>query len=397
MKILWVNTNFLHPTTKGGRIRTLEMVRRLHRSHEIHYAALRDPAQPEGPARAGEYSTRSYPVEFAGWEKRSVPFLSVLARSPFSRLPVAIGRWRSAALEELITGLRRREKFDSIVLDFLVAAVNVSDLAGTVLFQHNVEAAIWHRHAVTAANRLKRAFLNGQARRMEAFEREVCRSVAHVIAVSEEDAVQHRRQYGVESVSWVPTGVDFDYFAPRQAAAAEFDLMFLGSMDWMPNIDGMQWFAEAVLPLIRARRPETTLAVVGRQPPKAIQELGKRFPGVTVTGTVADVRPYLWKSKLSIVPLRVGGGTRLKIYESVAAGVPVVSTTIGAEGLDVDHPGHIRRADTPESFAEQCLELLDDVEQRRELAEAAWEHVSRRYGWDSVTRQFEEILQRYRR
>lgn len=397
MKILWVNCNFLHPTTKGGQIRTLEMLKRLHRDHEVHYVAFLDPSHPQAAEMAREYSTKAYPVEFEGFEKRSWRFLSALALSPMASLPLAIGRWKSRAMRELVSRLRKTEDFDSVVLDFLVTPVNVTpDLKGTVLFQHNVEAMIWERHHGLAANPLKRVYLRLQRDRMRAFERKICHAVDHVITVSEQDANQHRSRYGIESVSWVPTGVDLDYFAPPAAAAAQdIDLMFLGSMDWMPNIDGVAWFAETMLPEILTRRPGTKIAIVGRRPPASIQDLANRFPGVTITGTVDDVRPYLWRSKVSIVPLRVGGGTRLKIYESVAARVPVVSTTIGAEGLDLQHPAQIRLADTPAAFVEECLKLLANPNEGSALSEESWRYVSRHYSWDSVTQQFADILSRY--
>jgi hypothetical protein len=131
-------------------------------------------------------------------------------------------------------------------------------------------------------------------------------------------------------------------------------MVFTGSMNWMANVDGILWFVKQSLPLIRKHRPECTLAIVGRNPVPEIVQLGQD-PLISITGTVTDVRPHLWNSRISIVPLRVGGGTRLKIYEAMAARIPQVSTTIGAEGLAV-HPGQdIQIADTPEEFAARCL------------------------------------------
>jgi glycosyltransferase involved in cell wall biosynthesis len=164
-------------------------------------------------------------------------------------------------------------------------------------------------------------------------------------------------------------------------------------MDWLPNVDGMLYFVREILPIIRRTRPETTLSIVGRTPPPEIVELGKQDPRILVTGTVPDIRPHVWGSKLSVVPLRIGGGTRLKIYESMAARVPVVSTTIGAEGLEIHPAGDIRIADTPEAFANECLELLADDKTRQGIADAAWHLVSTRFSWDSVSRCFEQILE----
>jgi glycosyltransferase involved in cell wall biosynthesis len=163
-------------------------------------------------------------------------------------------------------------------------------------------------------------------------------------------------------------------------------------MDWMPNIDGMRWFASEVLPRIHARRPKTTVAIAGRDPVPDIVALAKRDARIQVTGTVPDVRPWLHASTISIVPLRIGGGTRLKIYESMAAGLPVVSTTVGAEGLDVTSGTNIWLEDSPEALASRCLELLDNSADRHRLATAGLDLVTRKYSWDAVTAGFERMI-----
>jgi glycosyltransferase involved in cell wall biosynthesis len=170
------------------------------------------------------------------------------------------------------------------------------------------------------------------------------------------------------------------------------DLVFVGSMDWLPNIDAVLYFVREILPLIRRQRPETTLAIVGRTPPHKIAQLTVADPKIQVTGTVPDIRPYLWGCAVSIVPLRIGGGTRLKIYEAMAAKIPVVSTTIGAEGLSVNPPNDIRLADTPADFAAQCLELLANPTLRTDLSDAAWNMVNDNFSWGHVARCFEDIM-----
>jgi polysaccharide biosynthesis protein PslH len=163
-------------------------------------------------------------------------------------------------------------------------------------------------------------------------------------------------------------------------------------MDWMPTIDGVQWFVNEILPLIRKKRPECSLAIVGRTPDPRIQQLAQNDNRIRVTGTVPDVRPYLWGSAVSIVPLRIGGGTRLKIYEAMGAKIPVVSTTIGAEGLDVRNGENIHIADSPVEFADYCLTLLSDDDARRHMADNAFEMISSRYSWEVVSREFEKLL-----
>jgi glycosyltransferase involved in cell wall biosynthesis len=392
MKILWIKTDFLHPTTKGGHIRTLEMLKRLHRRHEIHYVAFADPAHPDQVVRAAEYATRAYPVPFRQVSKRSPAFLAELARGLVSPLPVAAERWKSPAMRRTVDQLLSTGGFDRVVCDFLSPALNISRLDRCVLFQHNVETAIWRRHRDHASSWLRRFYFRLQAERMYAHERTVCQTVHGVIAVSPVDAALMRDWFALPCVAEIPTGVDAGYFTPRPSAESS-DLIFIGSMDWLPNIDGIGWFAREALPLIRAKRPGCTLAIVGRSPAPEIEALAHADPAIRVTGTVPDIRPYLWGATVSIVPLRIGGGTRLKIYESMAARVPVVSTAVGAEGLPVHPPEDIRIAVDPGAFAQACLDLLENPVERSRMASAGRELVERRFSWEEVARQFEAALQ----
>lgn len=260
------------------------------------------------------------------------------------------------------------------------------------MFQHNVEAMIWKRRIEHSSSPIKRAYLGSQHRRMRRYEGQVCRAAKSVIAVSCADARAIQYDYGVRKVHAVPTGVDVDYFRPPAQPELVSDLIFLGSMDWIPNIDGVQWFVREVLPLIRKHRPDCSFAIVGRKPAPGVRRLMQHDTRLVVTATVADVRPHLWGSAVAIVPLRIGGGTRLKIYESMAARVPVVSTTVGAEGLDVRDGENILIADSAPDFAACCLALLEDAGARRRLVSAAWEMVDACYSWEVVSRRFEELL-----
>jgi glycosyltransferase involved in cell wall biosynthesis len=201
-----------------------------------------------------------------------------------------------------------------------------------------------------------------------------------------------RETFDITNVSAVPTGVDLEYFTRPGNPEPASDLVFVGSMDYMPNVDGVLYFVSEILPRIRACR-DCSLTVVGRKPPREIVALGDSDPAIRITGTVPDVRPYLWGSSVSIVPLRVGGGTRLKIYESMAAATAVVSTTIGAEGLVIHPPKDIRIADTPEAFAQECVHLLENPAERAALAQAGWQLVSSRFSWAQVCQEFEQILE----
>jgi glycosyltransferase involved in cell wall biosynthesis len=392
MKILWVKSDFLHPTDRGGQIRTLGILKRLHQRHEIHYAALNIVQHPGDLSRTSEYCTKAYPIAHSAPMRESPAFWAQIVASLWAPLPHSVSRYRSKSMRNQIETLMRAEKFDSIVCDFLFSAPNLPDLSAAVLFQHNVEALIWKRQAGNAPTRLHKVFFEDQYRKMQRYEGEVCRTVKRVIAVSEEDARNMRSEYGAKRVAPIPTGVDIDYFAPPAAAASTADLIFVGSMDWIPNIYGVQWFVKEILPLIRKGRPGCSLVIAGRRPKPEVLRLAEKDSGIRITGTVNDIRPHLWTSGISVVPLKIGGGTRLKIYEAMAAGIPVVSTTVGAEGLDVRNGEDIHIADSPEDFAARCLELLNDNAASRRMANAAMEMVRSRYSWEIVSRKFEDLL-----
>jgi glycosyltransferase involved in cell wall biosynthesis len=371
------------------------MLRCLHRRHEVHFLAFRSPGDSEGLTRSSEYCAHAYPIDFTSTPKDSIRFGAQLAAGLFDPVPLAVSRFRSAAMRDKIAELTAAVRFDRVVCDFLVPAVNFPSLQRTVLFQHNVESTIWRRRIEHARNPIERAYLKMQASRMLTFEGRVCRAVDGVIAVSDLDAAAMSEQFGVERVGAVPTGVDLEYFLrPREAPAADNDLIFIGSMDWAPNVGGILEFVRSTLPLIRRERPGTSLLIVGRDPTPEIRDLAEKDPGIIVTGTVPDVRPYLWRSLVSIVPLQIGGGTRLKIYESMAAGVATVSTTIGAEGI-VAGPSEIRRADEPDTFARHCLDLLENAAERDALSNSARALVTERFSWEQVTRRFEDLLDQF--
>lgn len=389
MRILWIKTELLHPVDKGGRIRTYQMLRALREEHDIVYLTLDDgTAAPDAMERSKEYATTTELVPFRPPARLSARYFMDLVRNLVSPLPYAIQRYRSAELQRRVDRLSR--SVDIVVCDFLAPSQNVSGGLGApkVLFQHNVEAKIWERHADVSRNAVRRSYMSGQWRRMLRFEAEECRRFDHVVAVSDTDARIIREDYGVKSVSFVATGVDTDYFSPSRGARDDHEIVFVGTMDWMPNDDGVQWFVKDVLPLIREQVPRATLTVAGRTPSEALRRLAARTAGVQITGTVPDVRPYLSRAAVSIVPLRVGGGTRLKIYEAMAMATPIVSTAIGAEGLPVRHGEHLLIADSPRDQATAVVELLGDRGSAARLAENALRYVQQHCSWAAVSKQF---------
>jgi glycosyltransferase involved in cell wall biosynthesis len=390
MRILWIKTELLHPIDKGGRIRSYQILRALCRHHEVTYLCLDNGlAAADALQRAREYAQEVIAVPFRPPPKMTVGYFADLLRNIFSPLPYAIARYDSPELRARIRQLAPAA--DLLVCDFLMPSVDVpADLAvPATLFQHNVESMIWQRHVAVPQHPLRRAYMRLQWRRMLRYEAQQCRRFAHVIAVSAVDAELMRREYGAASVGYVATGVDLEYFrAPQSRPPDSRELVFVGSMDWMPNEDGIRWFASEIFSLIQQRIAGARLTVVGRSPSAAISELAARNPSIAVTGTVPDVRPYFERGAVCVVPLRIGGGTRLKIYEAMAMGIPVVSTAIGAEGLPVRHGEHLLIADSTDEQVSAVCALLTDPQRSAALSANALRHVQQNCSWDAVAQSF---------
>jgi polysaccharide biosynthesis protein PslH len=398
LRILWLKTELLHPVDKGGKIRTYYMLRELKRTHHIVYLTLDDGAA--GPAErtaATEYCHELVCVPHSTRPKFSPGFYGELARNLASPLPYFVKKYESSTMRHQLERLIGGAPFDVLVCDFLQPSVNVPARLplSTVLFQHNAEAMIWRRHYEVQQNPLKKAYLYDQWRKSFAYERAACRRFDQVVAVSREDAETMRREYGVEHVADVPTGVDTDFFRPCGDVPREpHNLDFTGSMDWLPNEDAMQYFIKEIMPRVRQSVPGVTLTVVGRNPYPSLVKQARRDPAIVVTGRVEDVRPYMERATAYVVPIRVGGGTRLKIYEAMAMEKPIISTTVGAEGLPLRDGAELLLADTPDAFADAVVRVLKDEELARTLGLRAAATVRQRYAWAGAAAVFAELCAR---
>jgi len=399
MRILWLKADLLLPLDKGGKLRTWHLMRHLARRHEITYVAFADPASP-ATSRAvegmREVAARIVTVPRRETAKGSLAFYAGAALALINPLPYAVGAYRSRRFAAAVRELLAARDFDLVVCDFLPPAVNLPDRlpCPSVLFTHNVESEIWRRHADTKQGVVARALYRAQYRRMLRFEERALGRFDGVLAVSDADARTfaslYPRAVGVP-MHVIPTGVDTTFFSAAPSDPSARGLVFTGSMDWLPNEDAMLFFAREVLPLVRAQEPDVTLTIVGRSPTAPVRKLADD-PAITVTGRVDDVRPYMRDAAVYVVPLRVGGGTRLKIFEAMAMGRAVVSTTIGAEGLPVTNARDAVVADDPRTFADAIVTLLRDPAQRRELEAAARALVVEHYDWSAVAGDLEAAL-----
>lgn len=394
MRILWVKANKLLPVHSGGDIRSYNIARQLAQHNELtfvsYYDGLRDNdyEQELGRHFPGAVCVATGKTESSSLV-RSLDYFSRIA----SPLPYAVGRFACKRVQEKLSQWFKDGAYDVAVCDFLDAAVNFPErlTIPSVLFQHNVEAEIWRRHAATESNPLRRRMYAVEAKKMLRYERHAVRKFHRVIAVSDHDRSLMEAWVEGARITVVPTGVDLQQYRANFSYQPQSPLvMFVGAMDWEPNVDAMEYFCAEIWPSVVERTPEAKLRIVGRNPGERVRKLAS--PSVEITGRVPSVAEHLREASVVIVPLRIGGGTRLKIYEAMAAGKAVVSTTVGAEGLDVQHGRDIVLADQPTAFADAVSDLLLN-ESRRHGYEVAAAQKAARYDWAVIGEQFGRTLE----
>jgi glycosyltransferase involved in cell wall biosynthesis len=391
MRILWVKMGGLWPSNTGGRVRSLQIISELSRRHRVTVVTTHGSGDdPEGLARQLSLcrQVRSFPYVVPKRGDRQFPM--AVARSWFSADPVDLWKWRVAEVRGYVDTVMARGEADVCVADFLFAAPNVpfGGPMPVVLFEHNVEYQIWQRLAAIERSPLKRALLEIEWRKVMSREAAVCAAADLTIAVSEDDRRRLSQLAPAARTAAIPTGVDTTYFHRNGTPEVPGRIVFTGSMDWRPNEDAVLYFIDTMLPAIRREVPEASLAIVGRNPTARLRAVAERA-GALVSGTVDDVRPWMAEASVCVVPLRAGGGTRLKIFEALAMERPVVSTTVGAEGLALLPGREYIAADDPHVFAREVVALLRDSGRRRALGRAGRRLVEDKYSWGQVAREFE--------
>lgn len=394
LKVLFFSQRFPFPMDTGGKIRTGKILEQLKRVFDITLVSnVERPKDDNYLDQIETLCTEFQPVLWKEVKKYTVRFYLKLLRSLFSRYPFTVLNDYSRDIEATLHRLTSEKCFDLLICDFLQPSLNFRSLSGvpTLLFEHNVESVIPRRHLETAQNPVVKMFWWVQWRRMECYEEKTCRKFAGVVTVSENDKAYLEEMFRVPHVFAIPTGVDTQYFEPRDDEVKANSLVFTGSMDWLPNEDAIRFFALEILGRIKRAIPTIQLTVVGRNPRQNLMKELEGYPEITFTGRVDDVRPFISSHSIYIIPLRVGGGTRLKAYEAMAMEKAVVSTTVGIEGLPVRSGEHLMIADDPEHFAAEVVRLLRDSQARTRLAANARLFVQEDFGWNSVAAAFADI------
>lgn len=396
--LLWVNVRLLHPLNGGDRLRTYHMLRQLRHHARVTYFCPQTPQDDESAIElAGEYCDEliTYSLEIKRSPSASF-YAAALANCVFGDLPYAAAKYGCAEASAKLQHLLAQRRHDLAVADYLMSWVHFASLTEparipTVVFEHNIESLIWQRHVQHLRPGLRRWVCRREWQLTRQLEDRVAREASGQIMVSAQEEEDFKNQRGMTNIlGWVPTGVDCDAFEP--STCEDPCLAFLGSMDWQANVDAVLNFTREVLPKIRAKIPNTKLLLIGRNPTATLRQLAIEDSAIELSGTVDDVRPWLARASIMILPLRVGGGTRIKVFEAMAAGLAIVSTSVGVEGLPTVDGQHVLIADENESFARQTLLLLENPSLRQAQARRARDWVKTHFGWQQAADQFFALL-----
>jgi glycosyltransferase involved in cell wall biosynthesis len=399
MNAVIVDGDVSYPPCSGKRLRTLNLMLRLARRHHIAYICRADAGSPDSRAAAdflGDHGIETIVVDHPVPRKAGPLFYARLAANLFSPVPYSVATHDSRQMRRAVADYAAAHPVDLWQFEWTpyADALPNRDTIRKLIIAHNVDSLLWQRYHDNEPNPVKRWYIKGQWRKFERFERRAFRAVTRVVAVSPDDARILREQFGVARVDVVENGIDRSYYEAVQTCRDPHDILFLGSLEWRPNLDGVRLMLDQVFPAVLAREPAARLTIVGRNPPDWLVQRVGSLNRVRLHGNVADVRPFLGRSGVMAVPLRIGGGSRLKILEALAAGLPVVSTRIGAEGLCL-RPGHdLEVVERVEDMAAALVDAVRAPDRAQAMAENGRRLVVERYDWDPLADKLERAWEK---
>ena len=395
MRVTIVDSDVAYPPTSGKRLRTLNLMMPLSKCHDITYIA-RSSYDVRSDMIAAEFfsdnGVRSQFVKEPIAPKSGASFYARLAANTFSDVPYSMTSHVTPRMKQAVAKHLATHAPDLCQVEFLGYLYTVQDFRiPSVLQAHNVESVIWRRYAEVEPAWLKRQYIRAQWQKYLANEGKAFTRVSRVVAVSETDRDEARRLYGDVNIDVVPNGVDTESFSRVERVSESRQVLFLGALDWRPNQDAVHVLLDEIFPRLRRLVRDATLVVVGRNPPPLLARKIEAREAVNLHGDVADVRPFLASSAVMSVPLRVGGGSRLKILEALASKLPVVSTRIGAEGLDAEHGVHLTIADDYDSQAIALAGAIDMPAAWSQKCAAGFELVNASYGWPALSQKLDRV------
>jgi glycosyltransferase involved in cell wall biosynthesis len=388
LRVFVLDEGLPYPLDSGKRIRTWHLLSRLAVRHDLTFFCF-DEGDPAAQRFVENQGIRVILGPALG-KPTKISLYSKLFANLFSPYPFSVSKHYSRQFHKEILARINSESPDLIHVEWTPYARYLSGISTpkTVIATHNIEAQIWLRRARHSGTPLEKAFFAIQAIKMRAFERR-CLSRAHeVTAVSAED-LEWLEKEGITQSGLVENGVDTEYFQPTMGCEVKQEILLLASLDWYPNQDAVRYFVSEIMPRVRAKLPDAKVKIVGRRPPNDLVSQIRSVPGATLFSDVPDVRPFLAQSSAFVVPLRIGGGSRIKILEALAAGKAIVSTPIGAEGLELRSGEHLLVAERPDDFADRVIDVLTQPELRQKLGREGRGLVADRYTWNQMADRLE--------
>ncbi len=387
MKILQILPYDPTPRNFGGALRIFNILNQMTARHDVTVVGLGRPSGGDNLMRAFDGRLRAATFIPNQWARRNRRMAQLISLGRSQSFFTALGR--SGELQKFLYRELERNDYDIIQTEFShMAGYELPSDAVKILDAHNVEYDLFRRIAEKTPSRLKRALYTREYQKFYREEIGYCRRQDGILVTSERDRDLLSRDIADVPQFVVPNGVDASYFRGDASAVEHDSIVFTGVMRYLPNSDGMLWFLREIFPLVQAAVPNVKVYVVGGDPPPELLALNS--DRIVVTGSVDDVRPFINRAAACIVPLRMGGGTRLKVVEALAMEKPVISTTLGVEGIDVRHGETAMIADDPAAFASSVIDVLGDRGLRAKLTIAGYELMMNRYEWSVVGRSLEE-------
>jgi glycosyltransferase involved in cell wall biosynthesis len=398
LKILFFSQRFLYPLDTGGKIRTGKLLEKLNAVFDITLISnVESPKDDVYLKNIHRLCSKFHPVPWKEIKKYTWRFYLRLLLRMFSRYPVTVLNDYSKDLETAILRVVENDKYDLLICDFAQSGLNFRKVRGypLLLFQHNVESMIPLRHFQAVRDPVSKLFWWLQWIKMARFERRMCQRATAIVAVSDADKQVLEARFSARNVNSIPTGVDVDYYSPRESQPVDDNsIVFVGAMDWLPNEDAILFFLREIYGKIKTQITSLKFTIVGRNPSAGLLSVLRQYPDVFATGWVEDVRPFVAEHAVCVLPLRIGGGTRIKVYEAMAMGKAVISTRIGVEGLPVTNGKNVVVVEEGREFANAVVQLLGDAELRTSIGNSARRFVERHASWSIVAERFAGICQR---
>ena len=386
MKVLYLIPYSPANPVFGGALRIYHLLKHLCKFHDVTVAGFSNPEEEmelikQFPQLAGKTHFIDYPYTDKSTRWRLIKSLFT-THSNWHQLT------RSKKFQQKLDRILAAESFDIIQSEFPVMAMfHYNNPAIKIIDSHNVEYDNFKRMA-KVKNPFKKLFYHLEAYKFYREEIAACRKQDALLVTSKRDISIFNQTVPEVSKYLIPNGVDTNYFQPFKTRPDSHSMVFVGMMKYVPNSDGITWFLDEIFPKILEKVPDATITIVGKNPPQSISNRAGK--NIIVTGFVDDTRPYIEKSAVYVVPLRMGGGTRLKIMESLAVKKPIVTTSIGCEGIDVVNGESILIEDNPDEFAARVIELFENPKRAADLTDKGYELVNKLYRWESIGRQMDE-------